>query len=244
MGKSAFSETIKIGYFILPPHQYIVNGQSRPTGAAIRYFETVASKVGNTVEWIGPFPLLRLGEKLKSGEVDGTVGFNKFPELEQFLEYTSTPMFFARPILAVRKENSLEQIDSIDDIEGWRIGIISTISGTYTPLIDNHSDIIALEPLGHGAWAESNINKLIHGRVDAVFERNQFTLPFVAAKMKVNTQIKILYVPDPPTPMYVAFSKASKRHPMLTKKYNTAIAELNLNYEQMAQKEIDKIANK
>jgi ABC-type amino acid transport substrate-binding protein len=237
-GHSASAEPIKMGYFILPPHQYVDSDNSKPKGSGIRYFEVLASKMGYTVEWKGPFPLLRLSEKLKSGAIEGTVGFNKFPQLEQFLDYAATPMYFARPILVVHKENALKKITSVNNIRGWRIGTISTISGVYTPFIDEHRDMFILDALGGNKWAENNIRKLLKGRLDAIFERNQFTLPFVAAKMKVYSQINVLYVPDPPTPMYVAFSKASKRSRILMEKCNMAIPLLTQSYEQMAQSEI------
>ena len=217
MSFTAFAEPIKMGYFNLPPHHYIANGNSKPTGIAINYFEALASKIDEAVEWIGPFPLLRLSEKLKSGQIDGSVGFPKLPQFEQFLYYTSTPMFTAKPVLIVRKENPLKRITSVNNIKGWRIGTITPISGLFTPLLDNHLDLFFLEKVGSDDWAELNIRKLLISRLDAVFDRNHFTLPFVAATMNLYSEIRTLYIPDPPTAIYTVFSKNQKEAGFLLK---------------------------
>jgi hypothetical protein len=237
------ADPIRMGYFNLAPHHYCDSNDSEPTGAGIKYFEILASNTDDTVEWVGPIPLLRLFKKIELGEIDGTIGLPKFPKLIRVLDYTTIPMFFAKPILVILKNNPLQTITSANDIEGWRIGIISSITGIYTPFIDNNRDMFTLDAICGNKWVELNIKKLLGGRIETIFDRNQFTLPFVTAKMKVYSQIKVLFVPDPPTPMYVCFSKVSKRGQILIKKINAALSSLNLNYEQMAQQEIDTVVH-
>ncbi|WP_319525668.1 hypothetical protein [uncultured Desulfosarcina sp.] len=239
--QAAAADPIRMGYFVLPPHHYLGPDNSKPIGAGIEYFETLMSKTGNTVKWVGPFPLLRLFQKLETGEIEGTIGLPHYSQFDAYLYYVKTPMFLAKPILVVRKGNPLEKITSADAIRGWRIGMISSRSGIYTPFIDNNRDKFSIETIGGNGWAEANLKKLLMGRLEAVSDRNQFTLPFVAAKMNMHSRIKVLYVPDPPTPMYVTFSKVSKRSRTLTEKYNYTLSLLNLDYGQMAQREIDAI---
>ena len=241
--QSESASPIKMGFFSLPPHHCSQSENSKPTGAGIEYFEALASKTGDTVKWVGPFPVLRLFQKLESGEVDGTIGLSKKSQYNHFLYYIKTPMFFAKPILVVRKDNSLTEIKPANNLKGWCIGMIVSKSGSIAPFIDDNRDLFTIEPICCDRWAESNLKKLFIGRIDAVFDRNQFTLPFVAAKMKMHSQIKVFNLPDPPTPMYVTFSKASERGRILTEKCNAVLPLLDLDYEQMVQREINAVVN-
>ena len=232
------ADPIKMGYFMLPPLQYIDEAATPPTGASIAYFEALSSQMGYEVEWVGPLPLLRLSEHLKRGLVDGTVGFNKFSALADFLYYTNTPMFLAQPTLFVRKDNPLTRIRSIEDIRGYHIGLNVSISGIYTPLIDDHRDALSLETLGGEEWIDQNIRKLRAGRIDAIFARHPYSILFVTAKLRVDDQIKTLSIPDPPTPMYVVFSKASKRGRELLEQCNAVLPQFDLNHDELVQKEL------
>lgn len=241
-GTNLYADTIKMGFFMLPPHTY--THDARAQGAGIAFFEAVAAKMGHTVEWIGPLPLPRLTEYLKTGgQVDGTVGFPKIPAFENFLYYTDNPLYMGQPILGVAKKHSkLTKIESIDDIRGFRIGLVKSSSGRYNPLIDNHRDVIKLEELGGEKWMEQNIEKLLSGRLNALFDRQQYTLPFVAATLKLEQEIKILPMPSPPTPMFVTFSKASQQGKALLEQYNAAVSKVDLDYKNLLQKETESVS--
>jgi ABC-type amino acid transport substrate-binding protein len=240
-GNTCVAAPIKMGYFLLPPHQYLNEDEdaAQPHGAAIAYFEIAASIMEEKVEWVGPLPLLRLAEYLKTGQLDGAVGFNRSPKSEAYLYYTASPVYLAQPILLVRQDNPITEIQSIDDIQGYRIGLIVTSGGLYTPLLDTHREAISLEGLGGNKWAEQNIQKLLGGRLDAVFDRQPYTLPFVAARMQRYAQVKVLPIPDPPMPMYVVFSKASQQGQALLDQYNAILPELAVDYAELAQQELD-----
>lgn len=245
VGGNAFAaDTIKMGYFMLPPLQYADDAAASPKGASVVYFEAAASKMGYEVEWVGPLPLLRLSEMLKSGEIDGAVGFNKFSTLADFLYYTDEPLFFAQPSLMIRKENPLTQITSIEDIRGYRIGLTVSIAGIYTPLIDEHRDALILETLGGEHLIEQNIKKLLVGRLDAVFDRQPYSIGFIAVQLHVDEQVKVLPIPDHPTPMHVVFSRASKRGEELLRQYNSVISQLELNHDELTQKEFEAAAQR
>lgn len=237
------AETIRMGYFILPPHQYLLDDSAaKPRGAKIAYFEALASMMGYDVEWVGPLPLPRMTAMLKAGdEVDGTVGFPKYSSFEEFLYYPDVPLFFGQPIFVVRQENPLTQIRSIEDIRGYRIGLVKSISGRYTALIDEHRDALTIEELGGDAWIEQNLQKLIAGRLDALFDRQAYTIPFAAAQLKLDAQIKILPIATPSSPLYVVFSKASKQGKLLLERYNAAAPQMTLNYEELVQQELDAV---
>ncbi|MFH2064624.1 MAG: transporter substrate-binding domain-containing protein [Pseudomonadota bacterium] len=238
----ALAETIKIGYFMLPPLQYMDETTRNPKGASKVYFGAMASQLGYEVEWVGPLPLFRLSNMLESGKLDGSLGFVKNPELERFLYYVATPLYFAQPTLIVRKDNPLSRIRSIEDIRGYRIGTIVTMSGRYTPLIDAHRHMLTIEALGGDMWIKQNLRKLIDGRVDAIFDRQPYSVPFIAVTLQLDTRIKLLPLPEPATPMYIVFSKASAHGQKLLEQCNALLPKFHLAYEELAKQEL-KAAN-
>lgn len=237
---------IKMGYFLLPPYQYLNKQEdaTQPKGATVKYFGVVAALMEEQVEWVGPLPLLRLVAYLKTGQLDGTVAFYRSPEFEPFLHYAASPVLLAQPILLVRQDNPITEIQSIEDIRGYRIGHVVTAGGRYTPILDKYPDAITLDGLGGNRWAENNIWKLLAGRLDAVFDRQPYTLQFVAARMQQYTQVKVLPIPDPPTPVYVVFSKMSQRGQVLLDKYNAILPKLKVDYKALTQQELDGVLAK
>lgn len=235
------AETIKMVYFELPPHQY-TDDAGKVKGSYIAYFEAIASKMGYDVEWVGPLPILRMVDTLQNDKTfDGAIGFPKYPKFEAFLYYADTYVHLLQPILIVRKENPLTQIRTIDDVRGYTIGVLGAASGKYSPLIDNNLDAITLEELMGDMYLEQNFKKLLSGRVDALFDRQSYTLPFIAAKLNVASQIKVLVLPDPANPTYVVFSKASKRGKKLLDQYNALVPQVSIDYEELVQHEMEAV---
>ncbi len=233
---SEAAEIITMGYFELPPHCYTDKNDGKPKGALVSYFEEVASETGYEIKWVGPFPLPRLTKYLREGEIDGTVGFVKLPWLEDILYYPVSNIYMGQASLIICKENPLKQIISAKDIEGYRIGSVKSSTGKYTPLIDDNRDLITLEEIGGDRWVEQNLKKLAAGRIDAIFDRQQFTIPFVAKKLNLDAHIKVLSIPDPATPFYIVFSKSSENGKKFFDQCNPVISQLNLNYENLLQK--------
>lgn len=239
-GVNPHAEEINMGYFMVPPHHFSRNPQADMAGgAAITFFQAAASRMGHTVKWIGPLPLPRLTQYLKTGTmVDGTVGFPRLPPFEKFLYYPDQPLYMGQPIVGVVKEHPLSQIKTIDDIRGFRIGLVKSLSDRYDPLIDDHRDAVYLERLGGRDWMQQNIEKLIADRLDALFDRQQYTMPYVAATLHMAHKIKILPLPSPPRPMFVVFSKTAPKGKMLLDQYNAAVSQVTLDYKQLLDEEM------
>lgn len=237
-GQSARAETIKMAWFVLPPHMYPDEGSGQPRGAGIAYFEAVAAKMGYTVEWVGPFPLNRFADTVHNarGGVVGQLFGVRFPMYEPYLHFTDVPFYEMQASLAVRQDNPLTAIHTIDDIEGYRIGFTSGAGG-YTPFLEAHRDQLHFEELFGDDWMARNLRMLADDRVDAVFDRNAHALPFAAAQLKLDTQIKILPLPDEPIGAYVAFSKAAPQHDRLVEAYNAAVKSVDFSYDDFLAKE-------
>ena len=230
------AEKIRMGYFELPPHCHTEKtdpNNKTAKGGMVAYFEKVASEMGHETEWVGPLPLPRLSKYLQEGTVDGTVGFPKLPKFEEFLDYPESHVFVGQPTLVVRKESALDEIRSADDIKGYRIGIVKSASGQYAPIIDDNRDLLIVEELGTDGWVEQNIRKLLAGRLDALFDRQERTIPYVAKKLGLEEQIKVLAIPGPPTPFYVVFSKRSPVWKAFIERCEPVVRRLNLNYDEL-----------
>lgn len=234
------AETLNMGYFNLPPHQYVAKeAKHKVEGVSIRYFEKLAHAMGYSVNWVGPLPLPRLTQRLKTDNyLDGTVGFPKYPSFESFLFYTDIPVYLGQPTFVLLKSNPLNRIETIGDIKNYRIGLVKSASGKYTPLIDENRNVLHVEELGGDTWIRQNIVKLLHGRLDALFDRQQYSIPYVAAKLGSEDRIKIISAPAPPTPMFIVFSKCSKRGKILVEQCNQALRTIGFDYSGEAAKQI------
>lgn len=241
-GQSVRAATIKMAWFVLPPHMYQDESTGEPRGAAIAYVEAVADRMGYTVEWVGPFPLMRLQNSLKTTD-DGVVGSLQFPKLSEFetyVHFTDTPYCHLQPVLIVRQGNPLTAIRSIDDILGYRIGFSTGAGSYYTPFLEAHRHQLHFEELFGENWLGRILRILVEtDRLDAVFDRNKYTLPFVAARLKLDTQIKVLPLPDPPVPVHVVFSKAAPQGERLVEEYNTAVQTVDFSYDDFLAEEFE-----
>lgn len=214
-------ETITMGFFNLPPFQYKDTHTKNPKGYFITNFEEAALKMGYQVKWLGPLPLPRLGDYLKDGrEIDGAVGFPKLAEFEPYMYFSKEPVLIGKPTLFVIHDSPLLKLKTINEIRGYRIGTFKSISNTYSPLIDKNRDALTLEEIGTDSWIEQNLMKLKSGRIDAIYDRQEYSVPFVAQQTKNNIILRSVSIPDPPSLLYIVFSKNTKNGKMLIEKYN------------------------
>jgi len=212
------SETLKAGFFHLPPHQYI-NKKGELRGAVVSYFNLIAKKMAYDVEWVGPLPLTRLVHMMKNGTVDVYPLSLQYPDMDDFMYFANTPFYFAQGVLAVSINNPLNKIESFGDIRNLKINWLDTVPAS--PFIKENSKQLQIElttPTKH-IWKQL-LSKLTLGRVDAVHDLNTFTLPFEAKRWSLDKKIKILLLPDKPTPILVTFSKLHPNGKQLIEQYN------------------------
>jgi ABC-type amino acid transport substrate-binding protein len=232
-----------MAWFPVPPHVFAGPAGKPPTGPTIALFEAIAARMGRAVEWVGPIPINRLGDYQKTGgmSLDGTILHIKTPAVIDLLYYPSHPYFVARPCLAVRSDNPLPSIRTIDDIKGYRIGFIKTLSSNYPAFIADHRDVLVIDELSGEGWVSRNLQKLLSGRLDAVYERNQYTLPYQAAIDGVQAKIKVLLLPVDPIPHYFVFHRSSPRAAELLRRYESAVAGWDFDYDAMVQAELRRL---
>jgi polar amino acid transport system substrate-binding protein len=235
------AEPIKMGYWNNTPHCYLRGGETKPRGAAITYFEMMAAKMGSPVEWVGPFPLLRLFEYIREGSVDGNVIVVRQPELLEVTYYGNQPYGNSQPILLVRKDCPVQQIRSVTDIEGFRVGWLAGASPSA--FMREHLTHFRMDYMTPGdTMVEQSLQKLLLGRIDAIHEFGAFALLYTAKQMGIADQIKVLPLPEPPLPLYAGFAIKSPRGKLLLERYNVVQAETpftTADYDKLLQQEID-----
>lgn len=240
------AETIRMAWFSVPPHVTVAGDGITPVGPTIALFEAIAARMGCTVEWVGPIPLNRLAIYQKTGEMnlDGTFLYIKTEVIMPYLYYPSKPYFIGIPTLAVRSDNPLKEIRSIADIKGYRIGFVKLLSFKYAPIIGDNLDQVSIDELTGDNWTSRNLAKLLTHRLDAVYERNQYTLAFQAGVDKISDKIKVLPLPGYTVPHYYVFHKKSPKGADLLRRYEQATAGWNFNYDEMVKSEMARLTAK
>lgn len=237
-------EPIKVGYFINKPFIYLNETSGKPQGPKVRFFEAIAAKMGYPVEWVGPLPLLRYATYLQEGTLDVGASVVMIPEIEEIVYYSAQPTDFVQAVFVVRKDNPLTQIASIQDVQGYRVGWFANM--TPAQFVQENLAHLQMDymPPSDNMDVQS-LQKLLLGHVDALHQLNAYSLPFIAAELHLLDQIKVLPLPEPPTPVYIGFSKKSPRGKLLMEQYNAAQAKLGLGpeeYTQFIQQEFDAIS--
>lgn len=228
------ADTIKMGYFLLRPHMYEENGA--PSGAAISYFEAVAKHLGHSVEWQGPLPFPRLVKYLKDGQIDGAQMFSKNDERTQYLYYPQKPYSPVYSVFVLIKDHPLNAIESIDDVDGFRVGFLE--GANLSGFIRSNQNKIQIEYIGGVNWIEQNLRKVLSRRLDAAYDINHITVQYEAHKLKIADQLKILRLPEPPMHVYTVFSKTAPDGKKYLDQYNQAFDQFPFSYENFVQKEL------
>ncbi len=240
------AESIRMAWFTIPPHVFVAKDGVTPKGPTIELFNTIAGRMGCTVEWVGPLPLSRLTKYQThgGGRIDGSVLCEKAPVLLPFLYYPKEAYFIGHPCLAVRADNTLTSIKTIDDIGGYRIGFVSMFAGDYPPFFQNNLDKVTFQNISGNNWTSRNLAKLLLNRIDAVYELNRYSLKYQAVVDGVADKIRILNIPVEPIAHYYVFHKNSPKGEQLLHLYEKAVTGMNINYDRMVKREIEKYRRK
>lgn len=222
--------TVNVGFFEIKPHSFLSEQTNEATGASVDYLFDVAEQLGYELNWKGPYPFPRLVEMLKESTIDCAIVFTRNNEREKILNYPNQPYYHVRPIVAVVADSSLKKVDSIDDIQGFKVGYLA--GANQSPIIKNNHDKISLELLSGKNWVEQNIKKLVNGRLDAVYDLNQNTVVYSATLMGLQDKIRIITLPEKEMPLYVVFSRSSETSRMFFDDYNKYIEDNDTNYSK------------
>lgn len=225
------AEPIKVGYFINKPFIYLNETSGKLQGSRVKYIEAIAAKMGYPVEWVGPLPLVRYAAALKEGTVDVGASVVKFPILDEIVYYSAQPSDLSQTVFIVRQDNPLTRITSIRDVAGYRVGWAENTPPT--PFVQDNLAHLRMDYMPpRDNMDAQGLEKLLMGRIDALYQLNAYSLPFIAAELHLRDQIKVLPLPEPVLPVYIGFSKASPRGRLLQEQYDAAQAALGFGLEE------------
>ena len=187
------------------PPFFFAGRKDNQDGFAKEVLETCMKKVQKPYKF-KYFPLNRLLLGVKEGFIDVNIYSRKDDRLD-YLHYGGQALFKLsyRPI--VRKDSSID-IKSIKDFDSLRLGhqIGFRYSDEFLRYIDSRR---ANGTLDQAPTNESNVLKLIHGRID-VFVTTIASIQSVARKLNVQDKIKILDFNIRESNYYVTVSKKTK----------------------------------
>lgn len=145
-----------------------------------------------------------------------------------------------KTVFVVKKDSPLKEIKSIDHVKGYRVGFIKNVY--QTEFVSSHADQLSMEYLYGEDWIKINLKKLIKGRLDAIYDLNEYTQLYEATLLSVADQIKVLPLPESPRAIYVVFSKKTKNGKELVEKYNAVCNEVD--FTGFIEQEFELLKNK
>ena len=216
-------EILRVGYWNIPPH---VTGvvSNKPTGAAIGYFdEYIAPRLGITIAWDTDItPPTRLMDQLRKGQKDAMIFLGKTKERTNYLHYPD-PYLEIPQTLAFLKDYPIKRIASVSDLYGLRVGFL--VGGRLPDELHDdriHYDLIAGERL-----FQRNIEKLLLGRIDAVYAPLTIALTNIVKQMELDDQVKLVPIEFlEPVLIYTVFSKKTVSE-IVVERYNKALESAN-----------------
>lgn len=183
------------------PTAYLVNG--RPTGMLVDLVTEAFRRAGHSVE-VRLMPWVRCLKEAETGRVDGVFSSFKLPERERFLAFSKEAltiqaiMFFARRELTQVFDGDLAAVRDV------KIGVITGTS--YGEHFDAAVRNGILRNVEQTNSIESNLKKLVFGRVDLVPSYRYVALD-TARRLQLLAHIREMLPPLNSVPTYLAFTK-------------------------------------
>jgi ABC-type amino acid transport substrate-binding protein len=197
------AESLKVGYFDLPPHAF-TDKAGASAGSAVEFFKAVAQKMGVKDVSFQQLPLSRLVVVLESGEIDAALFIGQNPERAAKFYYPSKPYYMAQPGLVIASGSAITAIKSADDLKPLKIGIMQgglLSAAMRTPGLN-------IDPMSGGDADTRNIQKLTSGRLDAAYSADMGVLVSIAKGTGADKTVRAVALPDPANPIFTIFNKA------------------------------------
>jgi ABC-type amino acid transport substrate-binding protein len=193
LASSTSQRTIIVGYFSLPPHVIVGEGDAKPTGAAIEYFEQeIAPRLKVQVKWIRQ-PLTRSIKSMQEGEIDAVISLGKNEQRAKVLIYPQQPYHYIRSGMLVLNEDSLDEIASVESIADRKILIIN--GWLQSPFIVKHKQSLDLQYIYGDNTARRLSLMLLRKRFSMVYSPVVSTILYHLKAMGKSERVKVLSLP-------------------------------------------------
>lgn len=201
LASSSAAETLIVGGSSLPPWNTNANGQ--PEGADVEIIKALAASLGLDVEFRFE-PFKRLLENMKSGEIDMMAGLLRRPDREEYIYFIDPPYKTKSNKAFFVLKGKEDSISSYADLAGKTIGI-RTETIYFEPFDSDASILKEAVPDN-----DSNIRKLLAGRIDAFLITDATGDYYVAKEGAQDKIVKARYMYNENNPVFMGFSKKSK----------------------------------
>lgn len=200
-----------MGYFGLAPY-----GFENKTGAALDYFNLIADELN----WKVTYKLVPLARMMATDEVDIILYLAKNKEREEKFLFAEKPLLMMQGALIATKSLKLSQIKDVNDIKPLTIGAWN--SGYRSEIMKTPGLKLVTES---GATIEDRVLQMVaSGHHDAFYSPEIIALQFAMDKSSFADKLKILPLPEPPVPLFVAFSKRMTAETI--KEFNDGFAKI------------------
>lgn len=222
---SLAENTIKIGYFNVPPHIIYDSKRKKPAGGAVYDLieKFIAPKMDVKFEWKDtPSNIPRQLLSLEHGDIDASALLIYTPQRGENFIFTNDPYILSSSAIAVLKSSSLQSIEKVEDILGLKIGYAA--KSFLSPFMQDKR--ITLELISSPDFNRHNFKKLLAGRLDGVYAPDKAGLLMVIKEMSLEDKIRVITLPEKTVNFHVVFSKKNKA---LAERFDRAFHELGGN---------------
>ena len=163
-------------------------------------------------------PPTRLMDQLRQGQKDAMIFLGKTKERTEYLHYPD-PFLDIPQTFAFLKSHPINRITRISELYNLRVGFL--VGGRLPDVLRDDKiqyDLIAGERL-----FQRNIEKLLLGRIDAIYAPLTIALTNIIKQMEVGDQVKLVPIEFlEPVLIYTVFSKKTVSGAVV-EKYNKAL---------------------
>lgn len=218
------AQTLKVGYFDLPPHAFSDQTQ---VSAALNYFDKVAEEMGVKVEY-RHLPLQRLLFMVEHQQLDAALFLARNTEREALFVFPSLPLFQVHAVYVVGAASNLQTPADINREHSLQIGVWQ---GGYqsSTLANSNNQLI---PLSGNNVAARGIELVTSGRFDAFYSPDKYAVEFAAHQNGMEAKIRIIPNAKEAIPLYTVFNK--KAAPLYLQKFEQALKKVQTKYNYNA----------
>lgn len=220
--------------FVHPPLANLNAATNEPRGAEIAFYSALLKSLGYQPKFVfTPFP--RVIEMIKSGEADMGPVVIRSAERDEFALFSTESVLTLTPVLVVRAESPLKQLNTPADLAGLKIG---AALGVTMPAFFASANLPTFDFISGDSFTERNLRKLTFKRFDAFIDVNPLNVAMAAEILGVAKDIRLIDIPGGGTPYFIILSKKSTTAAELLAGINAALAAKKFSLNTFIQAEL------
>ena len=213
---SLYAEEIRVGYSNLSKLIEKHDGEQKPVGPLVDYWENMAVAMGVSIQWVGPLPSTRVVSYLKNKKIDAIYIASKNAEREAMGLFPEKPIFVKQPIICFPKGKIPLKLETWDDLQSLKkIGVVNGHRLAMS-LLKNYPNL-PLALIKDQYPVEFALKNLAKGELDAFIYPGRTGLVDAIKKLGIGEQIAVVNAPVSEKAYFVFFASTRKD---LLEKYN------------------------